>query len=103
MNVLARARVYAGMWITDCPRLYCGNAEKLESRQYMFHCTSCHFEAPVEWPLDAEEIAAVLALRPVPQTRNWFPPGHQLAVASGCPHGQSVSSLLAENYEHGVT
>lgn len=100
---LARAYVNHGRWIADCTRPYCANAEKLAPRQAFFHCSNCHREAAVEWPPDAGDIQSVLALRPVPQTRNWFPASHELALRSGCPHGQTAVDLLAENYEYGVT
>lgn len=103
MSALARAYLNHGRWIADCTRPYCANAEKLASRQGFFRCSNCHQEAPVEWPADVDDIEAVTGLRPVPQTRNWFPPGHDLALRSGCPHGQTPVDLLAENYEYGVT
>lgn len=105
MTLLAtRARVYVnhGRVIADCPRPYCANAEKLSPRQGTFHCSNCLMVAEVEWPSDLDEILAVLGRRPVPQTRNWFPDGHELALRSGCPHGQSVADLEAENREYGV-
>jgi hypothetical protein len=97
----ARAYVYTGLWVADCPR-GCGNVEKLPSSG--FACSYCHYEtADVEWPSDPVMISAVLNLRPVPHTRNWYPAGHDVAVRSGIPHGQTPADLLAENYEYGVT
>lgn len=100
-----RARAYAnhGRWISDCTRPYCANAEKLTPGQGTFHCSNCLQVAEIEWPPDADEIWAVLARRPVPQTRNWFPAGHDLALRSGTPHGQTVADLEDENREHGVS
>ena len=98
----ACARIYAGMWIADCTRPDCANAEKLTLRQSIFYCSNCRQIAEMDWPDDADDLWAVLAVRPVPQTRNWFPEGHDLAVRSGTPHGQTVADLEAENREHGV-
>lgn len=105
------AYVNHGRWVADCPREYCGNAMKLEPRQATFTCRAldrqghdhgCGMQALIGWPADADEIWEALRLRPVAATRNWFPEGHDLAVRAGCPHGQSVADLLAENEEHGV-
>lgn len=98
----ARAYVNHGRWIADCTRQYCANAEKLEAGQATFHCSNCQQTAPVEWPPDADEITAVLWRRPVPQTRNWFPAGHELALRSGTEHGQTVADLKTENQIYGV-
>ena len=56
----------------------------------------------MEWPPDADAIWEVLAVRPVPHTRNWFPSGHKLALRSGAVHGQTVADLIAENVEYGI-
>jgi hypothetical protein len=103
--IVARARAYVnhGRWIADCTRPHCANAEALQPKQTAFHCSNCLQVAEVDWPSCAEEITAALALRPVPQTRNWFPAGHELALRSGCPHGQSVAELEAESREHEVS
>ena len=103
VNLLTeRARAYHnhGRWIADCPRRYCGNAEALTSGQGGFHCSNCQQVATVEWPDNVAEITAALELRPVPNTRNWFPAGHELALRSGCLHGQTVADLEAETREH---
>lgn len=96
----ARAYVNHGRWISDCTRRHCGNAEALTPGQGAFHCSNCQQVAAVEWPADAAEIWGALSVRPVPQTRNWFPSGHELALRSGCPHGQTVADLEAETREH---
>lgn len=111
----ARARVYSGDWIADCPRPSCANAEHLYERtnprnpasprirqKPEFRCTNCKLTAPIEWPRDMADIMAVLMLRPVPQTRNWYPAGHDEAVRCRLPHGQSAAELRAENHQHGV-
>lgn len=114
----ARAYVYAGDWVADCPR-GCGNVEHLYLRASprdagaprvvrvpSYRCSYCRFgdaeTVPVEWPPDVAEIMAVLMLRPIPHTRNWYPHGHETAVRCRVPHGQSVDDLRAENAEHGV-
>ena len=81
----ARAYVNHGRWVADCEQPYCNGAESLEPRQALVHCSNCHWEGMVQWPPDADAIWEVLAVRPVPQTRNWFPSGHELALRSGCP------------------
>lgn len=105
MLATLRARVYInhGRVIADCPRPHCANAEKLDPQQGMFHCSNCKQVAEVDWPADLDELLAALEQRPVPQTRNWFPSGHELALRSGTRHGQSVEDLRAENDEYGVS
>lgn len=113
----ARARVYCGEWIADCPREDCNNAEFLTDkpphlrgvagvagvRRERFMCSNCFYIATsVHWPDDADDLMRVLDRRPVPGTRNWYPEGHPEAVLCGKPDGQSVAELLAENREHGV-
>lgn len=99
----ARARVNHGRWIADCPRPYCANAVKLDPRQPLFHCAGeggCQMIADIEWPPDADDIWQVLLERPVPATRNWYPPDHDEAVRLSIPHGQSVADLRAEHREY---
>lgn len=102
LTMRARAYVHAGRWIIDCIRPGCTNAELLESRQAVMHCTNCRLVSEVEWPADADDIWEALVVRPVPQTRNWAPVGHRQAVACGFPDGQRVADLWAENAEHGL-
>lgn len=102
----ALARVNHGRWIADCPRPYCNNAMKLEPRQAMFHCGGqggCRLAAAVEWPADADGIWEALTERPVPGTRNWYPPGHEEALRMGLAHGQSPAELRTETalHDHG--
>lgn len=99
----ARARVNHGRWIADCPRPYCANAMRLTPGQAAFHCGGeggCRMVAEVEWPADAVGIWAALEERPVPGTRNWYPPGHAEAVLLSLPHGQSADDLRAETREY---
>lgn len=101
----ARAFVYSGMWVAECPR-GCKNVEKLfdaDGRSNVFYCSNCKALADIEWADDEAGIMAVLELRPIPQNRNWFPTGHDLAVRANLPHGQTVADLVDENREHGVT
>lgn len=111
----ARAYVYAGDWVADCPR-NCGNVEHLYQAQRRggprvvqvpsFYCSYCKLgdaeTVTVEWPPNMMEIMTVLMLRPIPHTRNWYPTGHDTALKYRLPHGQSVDELRAENVEHGV-
>lgn len=108
----ARAYVYSGDWVADCPADGCANAEHLYRPSRMngprdvevpfFHCSYCGAQAPVSWPDNRHGILAVLTRRPLPHTRNWYPADHPGAVNFGVPHGQSVRDLEAENEEHGV-
>jgi len=110
----ARAYVYSGDWVADCPRA-CGNVEHLYARTSRnpaaprvvqlpaFSCSYCKLaDVPIDWPPNLADITAVLALRPVPHTRNWYPAGHDTAVKFRVPHGQTVDELREENAEHGV-
>lgn len=115
----ARAYVYAGEWVADCPRppdpvtgKGCGGVEFLYTpaqmngprvlRRPFFHCSNCGHQAVIDWPVHEHEILAVLTKRPVPQNRNWYPSDHPVAVNFRIPHGQSIRDLLDENEEHGV-
>lgn len=111
---VARAYVYSGDWVADCPR-GCGGVEHLYARANPrnpnsprvvqlpeFRCSYCQMTAPVEWPANMAEITAVLVLRPVPHTRNWYPKDHDVALRFRIPHGQSIDELRAENRDHGV-
>lgn len=121
MNLIApakaRAYVYSGDWVADCTRA-CGNVEYLFDlanrfdpssprtiRKPQFYCSYCHMIAEIEWPPDTlmGEIMTVLALRPVPHNRNWYPADHTTAIKFRLPHGQTVQELRDENAEHGVT
>lgn len=111
----ARAYVYSGDWVADCPRA-CGNVEHLYARINprnpasprtvqlpAFACSYCKLtDVPIDWPTDMADIMAVLMLRPIPHTRNWYPQGHDTAVKHRVPHGQSIDELRAENAEHGI-
>lgn len=115
MNLItnaARAYVYNGMWVADCPA-GCGGVEQLFEakrkggprvvRRTLFHCSYCHHATSnIDWPLDEAEIFAVLELRPIPHNRNWYPQDHPTAVRFGVEHGQSVQDLRDENEAHGV-
>lgn len=114
----ARAYVYSGDWVADCPR-GCGNVEHLYARANPrdansprivqmpgFYCSYCKLgdaeTVPIDWPPNMADIMAVLALRPIPHTRNWYPKDHDTALKFHVPHGQTVDDLRAENASHGV-
>lgn len=112
---LARAYVYSGDWVADCPRKGCGNVEHLfdpanpkvpnglrSVRKTSFFCSYCRMIADIEWAEQEEEIRKVLSLRPVPHNRNWYPKDHDTAVRFRVPHGQSIQDLRDENAEHGI-
>lgn len=84
-----RARVNWGRWIADCADRWCSSAEKLRPGQTAIVCTNCKQISKVEWPSNPGSIDAALRLRPVPDTRNWFP-------------GETVEDLIRENTEHGL-
>lgn len=96
----ALAYVNHGRWVADCTRPYCSGAEALTPKQLAFHCSNCHQLDEITWPHNADEIFEVLAERPVPQTRNWYPLDHPLALKFKLPHGQSVEDLIWEEHEH---
>lgn len=102
----ARAYVYAGDWVADCPR-GCGNVEPLfdrhgGTRKPQFFCSYCKMIAPIEWANDEEQIMEVLGKRPIPHNRNWYPAGHEGAIKLRLEHGQSIEDLREENIAHGV-
>lgn len=116
---LARAYVYCGEWVADCPRPGpepgrpgCANVEFLHRPaapngprvlQLDFYiCSYCGFQAMISWPRRKEDIMLALAVRPVPDNRNWYPRDHPVAIRFRIPHGQSVAQLLEENEAHGV-
>lgn len=109
---VARAYVYSGDWVADCPRPGCANVEHLyrPSRRGgprdlalgYFHCSYCGMQADITWPDNRLDILAVLARRPLPDTRNWYPTDHPVAVKFRLPHGQSVRDLEDENAAHDV-
>lgn len=112
LPVPARAYVYAGEWVSDCPRAGCGNVEYLYTpsvpggprhlRKPVFLCSNCGMQAVIDWPDHEMEILSVLSRRPVPQNRNWYPKDHPVAINFRLEHGQSIRDLLDENEAHGV-
>lgn len=115
-----QAYYYSGDWVADCPREGCSNAEFLfdvampgypagpgnprSVRKGAFACTNCQALATVVWPDDGfmAQVADMLALRPVPSTRNWYPAEHPGAVRFRIAHGQSLAELREENTAHGI-
>ena len=116
--LVARAYVYSGDWVADCPR-GCGGVEHLFDRanprdplsprvvpKTEFHCSYCKLgqaeTVRIDWPPNMNDIMTVLMLRPVPHNRNWYPKDHDVALRYRLPHGQTVDELREENREHGV-
>lgn len=78
------AIVYAnwGMWVADCPNL-CGGAEHYGAHpasghiggltRTRFRCSKCFAETATVWPKERQRIEALLAARPSPANRNWWP------------------------------
>jgi hypothetical protein len=87
------AWVSGGRWIVMCP---CGGAQLASREDHRFFCVDCLNAQvggqwrTVTWPEDAEAIEAALLARPESHTRTWLPT-------------ETLSDLLAENAEHGVT
>lgn len=72
---------------------------RLQPGQAMFQCGGqggCNMLAEVEWPTDTDGIWGALAERPVPSTRNWYPPSHTEALRLGLAHGQTAADLREE-------
>lgn len=76
-----------GRWVADCPDPHCSNAEQVDPPGEVLVCSFCLRSWPLVWPDNGPAIEAVLALRPVPATRNWLP-------------GESLATLKAENVAH---
>jgi hypothetical protein len=91
-----QAYMYSGQWVADCCYPDCYNTQALISGAMWYHCCNCRHVAEVDWPVDAEQIDAALAIRPVPGTRNWAPAGHRQAIQCGFPEGQTVADLVEE-------
>lgn len=108
----ARAYVYSGEWVADCMRDGCGNVEYLYTparpnaprtlRKPFYMCSNCGWQGVISWPDLEHEILSLLVRRPIPQTRNWYPADHPVAVNFRIPHGQSLRDLIDENEAHGV-
>lgn len=108
--MIARAYVYAGQWVADCPR-GCNNTELLfekilglpDRRKTEYLCSYCKYHtSTIEWPPNETDIELVLNLRPIPYNRNWYPKDHDVAVRFRIPHGQTIEELREENAAHGV-
>lgn len=98
-----RAIVYVswGLWVADCPADGCPGAEHFGHApisghvggltQIGFKCAHCGLICPAEWPPRevCADVAGLLAMRPVPASRNW-------------KVGEPVENLLAQNVEHGL-
>lgn len=96
--LVAEAYVSWGLWVARCPYPDCPMAERYGLRDDgipgglradSFHCSYCGTVCAVKWPKHAAEIERLLAMRPIPATRNWLP-------------GEGLDDLLAENIEHGI-
>lgn len=116
----ARAYVYNGEWVADCPRpglepgqAGCANVEYLYRPVQpngprvvpldFYICSYCGFQAMISWPRQRDSIITVLSVRPVPSNRNWYPKDHPVALRFRLPHGQSIRDLMDENEEHGIS
>ena len=113
----ARAYIYNGEWVADCPQEGCSNVEFVEQkrdqdrgvagtrgdRMDVYFCSYCKTMATsIQWPANAEELLEILERRPMPHTRNWYPEGHLTALKFGIKDGETAAELRAENELHGV-
>jgi hypothetical protein len=95
--LVAQAYVSQSTWVARCPMPDCPAAEHYGRkdgflgglRHDRFLCNYCGLQCAVEWPSFAADIERLLAMRPIPSTRNWLP-------------GETLVDLLGENIEHGV-
>jgi hypothetical protein len=72
-------------------------------RRSFYLCSNCGYATDrIVWPRREHDILELLQKRPIPQTRNWYPKDHPVAVKFRIPHGQTLAELAAENEEHGV-
>lgn len=87
------AEVIHGRWMAKCP--WCASAQVASREDRRFFCVECLNVradgkwARVVWPEQADEIEAVLAMRPSKETRSWL--AHE-----------SLGDLLRENQTNGV-
>lgn len=115
LTTKARAYVYSGDWVSDCPRLGCANVEHLFKperiggprirQESFFICSHCGAQSIIDWPPRDFMLAVteILMRRPIPGNRNWYPADHETAVRFRIEHGQSLDDLRQENEAHGVT
>ncbi len=94
-----------GRWVAHCDTPSCTGAESVwpdgqlrtaaDGRKCgishgVLHCANCGLTSQVVFPDNSHDIMRVLARRPVPETRNWYP-------------GETVEELAVENTTFGVT
>jgi len=87
-----------GRVIVDCPA-ECGSAYKIVPGQTQQLCNAaggCTALFSLVIPVNLADLVTELDKRPKPQTRNWFPEGHSLALRANLPQGQTVEDLRAE-------
>lgn len=103
MEADLRAVVYVswGIWVARCPADGCPQAEHYGADRNtghvgglgatLFECRHCGLVCPAVWPTAQVRASVVrlLAMRPVPATRNWLP-------------GETPEELLIENVSHGL-
>lgn len=95
----ARPYVEWGRWVAACPQRWCNGGDYYGPGETTgrigglgdtrFRCPRCTTEREVVWPANADDILAVLRLRPMPENRNWN-------------LGESIEDLLLENAVHGI-
>lgn len=98
-DLTATVYVSWGLWVARCPAPDCLGAEHYGHAPASgvvggltpagFRCASCGLVCRSAWPANAEDIWAVLALRPMVNTRNWMV-------------GETLEELVLENAAHGL-
>jgi hypothetical protein len=88
INGIVEAQVNHGRWLAECPS--CPNAIMLSRDALLFLCDNCgEGWLNVAWPLNREEIEAMLQYREDDANRNWTP-------------GETVADLQIENAANGA-
>lgn len=76
-DVIVIVRINHGVWQAVCP--FCPSAQHASREDPWFYCAVCHNEAigfkaaPIAWPVDHEELGALLLEVRQPALRNWEP------------------------------
>jgi hypothetical protein len=101
---MSYAFVNHGRWVAHCETDGCSGAERVwpggqvrekdgrkfgVSRGGVLHCSNCGQTSKVLFPDERKRIDSLLARRPIPERRNWYPP-------------ESVEDLIEENKAHGL-
>lgn len=92
-----------GRWVADCPAPGCTDAREVYQNGVRLDSDTCarghHFQ--IEMPPERMEAQIVTALadRVEDADKGWYPKGHERAILTGQPTGQTIAELVAENDE----